>query len=75
MLQARFKLDEEWQKVPILRQMGCIWRCSKSKLVDKLLKAKNTEERLRLKPDNVKTMKEWKRFVESRTSNEFKVII
>lgn len=57
-IQARFKLDEEWKKVPIFQQMGCIFRASKSILVRKIVNAKNEEERLQLKPDNIKTMTE-----------------
>ena len=73
MLQARFKLDEEWQKVPIFQQMGCIWRASKSRLVSQIIKATTIEERLKLKPDNIKSTKEWKDFIKIKTSSNFKV--
>ena len=53
--------------------MGTIWRASKSRLVCKIRNAKNEEERLRLKPDNIKSTKEWKNFVKSKTSSDFEV--
>lgn len=52
--------------------MGVIWRSSKRKLVRKLNKAENEEERLKLKPANIKNMNEWRKFVKAKTSPEFK---
>ena len=72
MLQVRFKLDEEWQKACIFQQMGCIFRGSKARLVRKIADAKNKEERNQMKPDNL-SMNEWKKFVKSKTTPEFKV--
>ena len=72
MLQVRFKLDEEWQKEGIFQQMGCIFRTSKARLVRKIAVARNEEERNQLKPDNL-SMNEWKKFVKSKTTPEFKV--
>ena len=66
-------MDEEWQKVPIFQQMGCIFRSSKSILVRKIVNAKNEDERLKLKPDNIKTMTEWKKFIKQKTTLDFKV--
>ena len=72
-LQARFKLDEEWQKAPIFQQMGCIWRASKSRFVRQILEAKNMEERIKLKPGNVENMKDWRDFLRKKTDSKFKV--
>ena len=35
--------------------------------------APNEEARLKLKPDNIKSMNEWKSFVKEKNSAEFKV--
>lgn len=72
-LQARFKVGEQWQKTSIFQQMGVIWRASKSKLVRKLINAMTKEERLGLKPYNIKNMQEWRKFVKVKTSLEFMV--
>ena len=53
--------------------MGELWRASKSRLVTKLRDASNNEERLKLKPDNIKSNVEWKTFVREKTSVEFTV--
>lgn len=66
-------MDNEWQKAYILKEMGGIWRTSKSRVVKKILEAKNVEERMQLKPDNIKSIHEWKGFVKEKTSNKFKV--
>ena len=72
-LQARFKVDKPWQQDYIFKQMGELWRASKSRLVTKLRDAPNNEERLKLKPDNIKSNVEWKAFVREKTSVEFTV--
>lgn len=72
-MQKRYQLDEEWQKGYVLHEMGALWRASKSRLVQKLLNAKNEEERMRLRPDNIKSISEWKCFVKEKTSDKFKV--
>ena len=73
-LLARFDLDEEWQKQIVFKSMGSLWRASKSRLVSKILEAKNEEERLRLQPTCIQSKAEWRRFVNQKTSPEFKVI-
>ena len=73
LLQIRFKLEEEWQRKAIFQQMGVLWRSSKSKLVRNLQKAENDEERLKLKPTNIKSITDWRKFVKAKTSPEFKV--
>jgi len=54
--------------------MGNLWRAGKSRLVQKILEAKNEEERLRLQPNNIHSRAEWKKFVSKKTSPEFKVM-
>jgi len=66
-------VDKQWQKHQIFRNMGAIWRASKSRLVNQVKKAKNEEERLKLKPDNIKSVVEWKAFVREKTSPAFQV--
>ena len=73
-VQARFKLDEEWQKITIFQQMGCIFRSSKARLVKQIVEAKSKEGRLQMKPDNIRSLKEWNDFVNLKTSSNFKVI-
>lgn len=55
-----------------MKQMGCIWRASKSRLVNQILNAENHIERLKLRPDNIQ-LAEWKKFVKEKTSKEFRV--
>ena len=49
------------------------WRASKSEVFKKVRNAPNEVERLKLQPDNVKSMHDWKDFVKEKTSKEFKV--
>ena len=55
--------------------MGELWRASKSRLVTKLRDAPTNEERLKLKPNNIKSNVEWKAFVYEKTSVEFTVTL
>lgn len=55
-----------------MKQMGCLWRASKSRLVNQIIKADNNAERMNLRPDNV-PVAEWRKFVKAKTSKEFKV--
>ncbi|XP_062101522.1 uncharacterized protein LOC133807298 [Humulus lupulus] len=71
-VQARYKVDEDWQKRYIIRSMADLWRASKSRLVAKLQEAPNEEVRLKLRPKNIKSADEWKTFVREKTSSEFK---
>ena len=73
--QARFNLDEEWQKAAIFKSMGCIWRASKSRLVHQIRVAKNKEQRLQLKPDNIQSRAQWKKFIREKTSPTFTVLV
>ncbi|KAJ0080106.1 hypothetical protein Patl1_23757 [Pistacia atlantica] len=69
---ARYKLDQEWQKHYVLKEMGALWRTSKSRLVSNIKMAKNEDERMALKPDNIKSISEWKKFVEQKLGPRFK---
>ncbi|XP_062116743.1 uncharacterized protein LOC133830713 isoform X2 [Humulus lupulus] len=62
-IQARYKVDKEWQKYYVFRTMADLWRASKSRLVSKLRKAPNEEARMNLKPDNINSEIEWKSYV------------
>lgn len=57
-----------------MKQMGCLWRCSKSRLVSEIRNATTNQERMKLRPKNV-TPNDWRKFVKLKTSQEFKVII
>ncbi|KAJ0099510.1 hypothetical protein Patl1_20743 [Pistacia atlantica] len=70
--EARYKLDQEWQKHYVLKEMGALWRTSKSRLVSNIKMAKNEDERMALKPDNIKSISEWKKFVEEKLGPRFK---
>ncbi|XP_058186184.1 uncharacterized protein LOC131303364 [Rhododendron vialii] len=72
-IKVRFNLHEEWHRQMVFRRMNEDWRASKSILVKKIRNASNEEERLKLQPDNVKSLHDWKDFVKEKTSKEFKV--
>ncbi|KAF7154595.1 hypothetical protein RHSIM_Rhsim01G0043800 [Rhododendron simsii] len=71
-IKVRFNLHEEWHRQMVFRRMNEDWRASKSILVKKIRNASNKEERLKLQPDNVKSLHDWKDFVKEKTSKEFK---
>ncbi|KAG7559310.1 putative transposase Ptta/En/Spm plant [Arabidopsis thaliana x Arabidopsis arenosa] len=70
---ARFEVDEEYQKTALLKQMGCLWRSWKSRLVTRIREAKTNQQRMNLRPKNVSPF-EWRKFVKLKTSKEFKVV-
>ncbi|KAG7567797.1 Transposon En/Spm-like [Arabidopsis thaliana x Arabidopsis arenosa] len=72
-VQARFEVDEEYQKTALLKQMGCLWRSWKSSLVTRIKEAKTNQQRMNLRPKNVSPF-EWRKFVKLKTSKEFKVV-
>ncbi|KAJ0113159.1 hypothetical protein Patl1_03572 [Pistacia atlantica] len=67
-----YKLDQEWQKHYVLKEMGALWRTSKPRLMSNIKMTKNEEERMALKPDNIKSISEWKKFVEEKLGPKFK---
>ncbi|XP_058187994.1 uncharacterized protein LOC131304674 isoform X2 [Rhododendron vialii] len=70
---VRFNLHEEWHREMVFRRMNEDWRASKSTLVRKVRNASNEEERLKLQPDNIKSLQDWKDFVKEKTSEQFEV--
>ncbi|CAA7043014.1 unnamed protein product [Microthlaspi erraticum] len=72
-VQARFELEGDYEKEFVLKQMGCLWRSSKSRVVGKIMKAKNNAERMQLRPKNV-PIADWRKFIKAKTSAEFKAI-
>ncbi|CAA7051756.1 unnamed protein product [Microthlaspi erraticum] len=70
-VKIRFELDGAYEKAAVMKQMGCLWRASKSRLVKQINKAKNHANRMKLRPDNIPTP-EWRKFVKQKTSVEFK---
>lgn len=71
-VQTRYRVNEDYQKDYIFKEMGHLWRSSKSRLVNKIREAPNEEERLKLRPKNIKSEVDWKTFVREKTSPEFK---
>lgn len=72
-MQARFELDGEYEKAAVIKHMGCLWRSSKSRLVQNVINAKNNAERMKLRPKNI-PIAEWRKYVKLKTSPEFKVL-
>ena len=57
----------------MLKQMGCLWRASKSRLVTQIRGKSTNQERMNLRPKNVNPV-EWRKFVKCKTSSDFKVL-
>ncbi|CAE6128541.1 unnamed protein product [Arabidopsis arenosa] len=55
-IQGRFNLTEDWQKDCVFKQMGCVWRASKSKLTTKVRAVKSKAQLLKLKPSNIESV-------------------
>ncbi|XP_020871070.1 uncharacterized protein LOC110225627 [Arabidopsis lyrata subsp. lyrata] len=72
-IQARFELDEEFQKVAVLKQMGNLWRSYKSRIVRDINGATNNQQRMNLRPNNINPA-DWQKFVKIKTSASFKVV-
>jgi len=72
-MQGRFNLQEEWQRVVIFKQMGNIWRVWKSRLVSEVRAAKTVAERIDLKPSNIPSTQVWNTWVRSKTNAAFTV--
>ena len=66
-------MDEEFKKDALFKQMGCLWRASKSRLVTTIRNAPTMKARMELRPKNV-TPTEWRKFVREKTSSAFKVV-
>ncbi|XP_020879037.1 zinc finger CCCH domain-containing protein 13-like [Arabidopsis lyrata subsp. lyrata] len=72
-IQGRFKVQEEWQKYSLFKQMNCIWRSAKSILVGEVRAASSHAERLALKPSNIPSVTQWNKWVKSKLSTKSKV--
>ncbi|CAE6176640.1 unnamed protein product [Arabidopsis arenosa] len=72
-VQARFELDEEFQRIAVLKQMGGLWRSYKSRIVKDINLAPNNQQRMNLRPMNINPA-EWRKFVKLKTSPGFKVL-
>ncbi|XP_022573719.2 uncharacterized protein LOC111215012 isoform X2 [Brassica napus] len=72
-IEMRFDMDEDFKKAAVFKQMGCLWRASKSRLVTSVRKAPTIKARMSLQPNNVSTA-EWRKFVKEKTSQAFKVV-
>lgn len=72
-MQTRYTVDKDWERDWCMKVMGDLWRSSKSRLVTKLNELPNEQERLKLKPDNIKSETEWRVFVREKTSKQFQV--
>ncbi|XP_010466663.1 PREDICTED: uncharacterized protein LOC104746827 isoform X2 [Camelina sativa] len=70
-IQGRFKVTEDWQKQALLKQMGGLWRSSKSKLLRKVRAAKTKLKVLQLKPSNIPSVAVWNNWVKSQTNSKF----
>ncbi|XP_020879181.1 uncharacterized protein LOC110227818 [Arabidopsis lyrata subsp. lyrata] len=72
-VQARFELDEEFQRIAVLKQMGNLWRSYKSRIVKDINEAANNQQRMNLRPMNVNPA-DWRKFVKVKTSTAFKAV-
>ena len=73
-MQARFELDEEFQRIDVLKQMGNLWRSYKSRIVKDINEAANNQQRMNMRPMNVSPT-DWRKFVKFKTSTAFKILI
>jgi hypothetical protein len=62
-------LKEDWQKDAVFKQMGCVWRSSKSKLTTKVRAVKNKTDLLSLKPSNIQYVTAWNAWVKNRKTS------
>ena len=72
-MHSRFELDEDWQSISVINQMGNMWRAHKSRRVKVINLVANNQERMNLRPTNINPV-EWQKFVKLKTSAAFKVI-
>ncbi|XP_010473686.1 PREDICTED: uncharacterized protein LOC104753093 [Camelina sativa] len=72
-VQARFELDEDWQRISVIHQMGHLWRSHKSVTVKAINLAANNQERMNLRPPNIGPV-DWQKFVKLKTSAAFKAV-
>ncbi|XP_048604734.1 uncharacterized protein LOC106442918 [Brassica napus] len=71
-IQARFNLKEQWQKDAIIKQMGGLFRASKSRLVANIRAISSREKIINLKPSNIPSLATWLNWVKSKKGEDFK---
>ncbi|XP_022562393.1 uncharacterized protein LOC111208002 [Brassica napus] len=64
-IQGRFNLTEEWQKDAVFKQMGCLWRASKSRLTSIVRSIKYKSQIQKMKPSNIQSSSAWNSWVQS----------
>ncbi|XP_048637504.1 ABC transporter F family member 4-like [Brassica napus] len=68
---GRFNLTEEWQKDVVFKQMGCLWRASKSRLSFMVRATKNKAQLQKMKPNNIQSATSWNNWVKGRCTSAF----
>ena len=68
------QFERRWQKDGVFKQMGCVWRSSKSKLTTKVRAVKSKTDLLSLKPSNIQSVTPWNAWVKNRKTTAFKVV-
>jgi len=66
-------LKEQWQKDAIIKQMGGLFRASKSRLVANIRAISSREKIINLKPSNIPSLATWLNWVKSKKGEDFKV--
>ncbi|CAA7018863.1 unnamed protein product [Microthlaspi erraticum] len=72
-IQGRFNLTEGWQKEYVFKQMGRLWRTSKSRLTKLVQNTKSKVQLQKLKPNNIQSTAAWNSWVRFRNSTAFKI--
>ena len=67
-------MTEAWQKDTVMKQMGSLWRSSKSRLLSKVRATKSKTERLELKATNIQSVTAWNNWVKKKTNVDFEVV-
>ena len=67
-------MKEDWQRKYIFQKMGRLWRAGKSRIVSQIQSTSTSEELVKMKPSNIKSMHDWMNFVKEKKSAMFKVI-
>ncbi|XP_031738363.1 uncharacterized protein LOC101217008 isoform X4 [Cucumis sativus] len=71
-VQLRYNMKEDWQRKYIFQKMGRLWRAGKSRIVSQIQSTSTSEELVKMKPSNIKSMHDWMNFVKEKKSAMFK---
>ncbi|XP_050942221.1 uncharacterized protein LOC103493280 isoform X3 [Cucumis melo] len=71
-VQLRYNMREDWQRKYIFQKMGRLWRAGKSRIVSQIQSTSTSEELVKMKPSNIKSMHDWMDFVKEKNSALFK---